>query len=72
MNNINFRLGEGKTRDRFLEMMSLRLDHLAIKKEELTLAKVEPFKIELSNHEPSFEKPQRYNKKLMEFIDKEI
>ena len=57
MSNINTGLGEGKIRNSFLEMMSLRLDHLAIKKEELTLAKVEPFKIELSNHEPSFEKP---------------
>ena len=53
-------------------MMSVRLGHLAISKEELTPAQVEPFKIELSNFEPSYEKPIRYNRKLMEFIDKEV
>ena len=53
-------------------MMSKRLEILAISKDELTPAEVEPFRIELTNMEPSHEKPQRYSKVLMEFIDKEI
>ena len=48
------------------------MDNLAISKDELTPANVEPFKMELNNFEPCFEKPIRYNKKLEEFIDKEI
>ena len=45
---------------------------MAISKDELTPANVEPFKIELNNNEPSFEKPMRYNKRMSDYIDKEI
>ena len=44
------------------------MNQLAIDKKELTPAKVEPFKVELIDRNPSFEKPMRYNKVLTEFI----
>ena len=72
MSKIGIGVTTPDIKQNFLCMMSSRLDHLAISKDELTPAKVEPFKIELTNTEPSYEKPLRYNKKLMEFIDKEI
>ena len=36
------------------------------------MARVEPFKIELINKEPSAEKPIRYNKELTKFIESEV
>ena len=42
-----------------------KLDVLALSKEELTPTRVEPFKIEIVSHEPSYEKPLRYNQKLI-------
>ena len=45
---------------------------LALSKEELTPANVEPFKIELVNTAPSFEIPIRYNQRLTESVNKEV
>ena len=43
------------------------MEVVAIDKMELSIADVEPFKIELVNVEPSHEKAMRYNKTLTEF-----
>ena len=48
------------------------LDLFALDKEELTLADVEPFRIDLSNLEPHSEKFLRYNPILTKYIDKEV
>ena len=45
---------------------------LAISKDELTLTNVEPFKIELTDSTPSFEKPLRYNPTLTKFVTQEV
>ena len=58
--------------EKFLGDMSHRLDHLAISKEELTPANVEPFRIDLVDTKPYAEKPMRYSPTLTQFIDKEI
>ena len=44
--------------------MANNLEVLAISKEELTPANVEPFKIELTDTTPSYEKALRYNPTL--------
>ena len=45
-------------------MLSKYLDNFALTKGELMEANVEPFKIELIDDTPCFERPMRYNKIL--------
>ena len=59
-------------RDKFLHNIAKQIEGLAISKEELTPANVEPFRMELNNYKPCFEKPMRYNRKLTNFIDEEV
>ena len=45
---------------------------MAISKDELTPARVEPFQIDLHDPTPYHEKPMRYNRTLTEFVNKEV
>ena len=72
MQVIQTDLLDGKVKEDLYSMLAYKLDVLAISKEELTVADVEPFQIELLSEEPSFEKPMRYNRKLTDFINKEV
>ena len=62
MANINTDLDEGACLERLRSMLASRLSTLALTKEELTEARVEPFRIDLTDPTPSFEKPMRYNR----------
>ena len=53
----------------FLQDMSQRLEYLAMSKDELTPANVEPFQIDLSDPTPYHEKPMRYNRTLTQFVN---
>ena len=53
-------------------MVAKYVHNFALTKEELTEARVEPFKIELNDNRPYFEKPMRYNKTLTSCINKEV
>ena len=53
-------------------MDQISTDILAISKDALTEANVEPFLIDLLDTTPSFERPLRYNPTLTKFIDKEV
>ena len=53
-------------------MVAKYVHNFALTKEELTKARVEPFKIELNGNRPYFEKPMRYNKTLTSCINKEV
>ena len=53
-------------------MFSRFLSLLALTKEELTPARVEPFRVDLVNEEPIFDKPIRYNRVLTEHIKGEV
>ena len=53
----------------FREEIAKLLDVLAINKDELIKINVEPFRIELLDNRPSYERAMRYNRKLTEFID---
>ena len=64
METIKTDLEEGRLLDSLRAILANRLEVLAISKDELTPARVEPFKINLINPEPSFEKPLRYNPTL--------
>ena len=64
MDTITSDLYQGKTLDRLKGLLANNFEVLAISKEELTLAHVEPFKIELIDTTPSYEKALKYNPTL--------
>ena len=72
MDAISTGLGDGRALEELRTTLSPLLDILALSKDELTKARVEPFRIDLINTQPSFEKPLRYNPTLTKFIDEEI
>lgn len=45
---------------------------MAIEKGELTVANVEPFRIDLLDKTPVAQKPMRYNPEMRKFIDQEV
>ena len=72
MDKIATDLGEGAHLGALRELLAIKLRILAISKDELTEADVEPFKINLLDTNPSFERPLRYNPTLTSFIDSEV
>ena len=58
-------------KSRALFMFSKYLMNFALTKGELTRANVEPFKVELSDVNPCFERPMRYNRVLTKTINDE-
>ena len=72
MDAIMTKIGGEHGQDGIRHMLADKLEVLAISKDELTPANGEPFRIELINREPSFEKPLRYNQKLTQFVDQEV
>lgn len=52
--------------------LAKNVEILAINKDELTPANVEPFKIELIDTTPSYERPLRYNPTLTAFVTREV
>ena len=70
MSKISTELEEGSfSHGKLLSLLAKYLSVLAISKDELTEANVEPFWIDLVNQEPWVEKPLRYNRELTRFID---
>ena len=72
MDAIKTDLQEGTTLEKLRVLLASWLSILAISKDELTQANVEPFRIELQDPTPSFEKALRYNPTLTKFIVEEI
>ena len=72
MDQINTDLTHGVYLDKLRGILAPKLNILAISKDELTKANVEPFRIDLLDTTPSFERPLRYNPTLTKFIDKEV
>ena len=72
MDMIKSDLQEGPKLEKLRGLLSKELGILAISKEELTQANVEPFKIELIDPSPSFERALRYNPTLTHFITREV
>ena len=60
MDKIKTGLGEGFRLEELRHKLASRLRLLAITKDELTPAKVEPFKIRLASTEPCYERAARY------------
>ena len=61
MDAITSDLQEGEVMRRLRGLLAQNLEILAISKEELTPAAVEPFRIELTDTTLCFERPLRYN-----------
>ena len=55
-----------------MELMAKELGILAISKDELNQANVEPFKIELQDTTPCYERALRYNPTLSRFVNEEV
>ena len=72
MGTFKLKSNIGMLKHRFYNTVSKYINNFALTKEELTEAQVEPFKIELNDHTPCFEKPMRYNKTLTNCINKEV
>lgn len=72
MGTIKTDLLDGRQEEKLRRMLAKHLRILAISKDELSEARVEPFRIELTDTKPSFEKPMRYNRQLSEFINTEV
>ena len=72
MDQISTDLTHGVYLDKLRGILAPKLNILAISKDELTEANVEPFRIDLLYTTPSFERPLRYNPNLTKFIDKEV
>ena len=72
MDMIKSDLQEGPKLEKLRGLLSKELGILAISKEELTQANVEPFKIELIDPSPSFERALRYNPTLTHCITGEV
>ena len=72
MNTIESDLSEGGELEKLYSMLARHLAILAISKDELFEARVEPFHIELIDTKPNFEKPMRYNRQLSKFINQEV
>ena len=64
MDAITSDLYQGETLDRLRGLLANNLEVLAISKEELTPANVEPFRIELTDTTPSYKKALRYKPTL--------
>lgn len=72
MDAIMSDLQEGSILSRLRGLLSKNLEILAISKEELTPAAVEPFHIELNDSTPCYERPLRYNPTLTKFVNDEV
>ena len=72
MDQISTDLTHGVYLDKLWGILAPNLNIIAISKDELTKANVEPFRIDLLDTTPSFERPLRYNPTLTKFIDKEV
>ena len=72
MDAIKTDIKGGDTLEKLRVLLAERLNILAISKDELTQADVEPFRIDLQDTTPSFEKALRYNPTLTKFVVDEV
>ena len=72
MDAIKTDIKGGDTLEKLRVLLAKRLNILAISKDELTQADVEPFRIDLQDTTPSFVKALRYNPTLTKFVVDEV